>query len=434
LTFSNNKSAELFNEAKKFFPGGVNSPVRAFKAVNGQPLFIKRGDGAYLYDEDDNRFIDYVCSWGAIILGHAHPRVKSALQLVIESGSSFGAPTERETTLAKLITSAMPSIEMMRFVSSGTEATMSALRLARAYTGKDKIVKFAGCYHGHSDGLLVKAGSGVTTMSLPDSPGVPHSYTQNTLVASYNDLDSVECLYSDHGNDIAAVIIEPVAANMGVIKPDVGFLQGLRDITHSYGSVLIFDEVITGFRVDLGGAQALYQISPDITCLGKIIGGGLPVGAYGGKKEIMEMIAPSGPVYQAGTLSGNPLAMTAGIETLRILCQPGTYENLEHNAIALESGFSRSAAMFNIPIYTSRVGSILTTFFNNSEVTDYESARSSDTSKYALFFRNMLETGIYLAPSQFEAVFITLAHTRDDIETTLAAAERAFSKMNVNQY
>jgi len=424
------RSGELFEEAQKYLPGGVNSPVRAFRAVDGQPLFIKRAHGAKLYDEDGNEFLDYVCSWGAIILGHSHPKVTSALKQVIEGGTSFGAPTERETTLAKLITSAVPSIEMVRFVNSGTEATMSALRLARAFTGRDKILKFAGCYHGHSDGLLARAGSGVTTLGLPDSPGVPASYTQNTLVAPYNDLKAVEQFFSAFGKEIAAVIVEPVAANMGVVAPRSGFLQGLREITSSSGALLIFDEVITGFRVAYGGAQSLYGVTPDLTCLGKIIGGGLPVGAYGGKRELMEMIAPLGPVYQAGTLSGNPLAMAAGIETLRILGQPGIYEQLEERASALESGLTRLAAESGVAVFTSRVGSILTLFFANREVTDYDLALFSDTKLYSRFFNRMLEGGIYLAPSQFEAAFVSLAHTEEDIEATLRAVEESLSPIS----
>ena len=424
------RSGELFEEAQKYLPGGVNSPVRAFRAVDGQPLFIKRAHGAKLYDEDGNEFLDYVCSWGAIILGHSHPKVTSALKQVIEGGTSFGAPTERETTLAKLITSAVPSIEMVRFVNSGTEATMSALRLARAFTGRDKILKFAGCYHGHSDGLLARAGSGVTTLGLPDSPGVPASYTQNTLVAPYNDLKAVEQFFTAFGKEIAAVIVEPVAANMGVVAPRSGFLQGLREITSSSGALLIFDEVITGFRVAYGGAQSLYGVTPDLTCLGKIIGGGLPVGAYGGKRELMEMIAPLGPVYQAGTLSGNPLAMAAGIETLRILGQPGIYEQLEERASALESGLTRLAAESGVAVFTSRVGSILTLFFANREVTDYDLALSSDTKLYSRFFNHMLEGGIYLAPSQFEVAFVSLAHTEEDIEATLRAAEESLSQIS----
>jgi len=430
LAIPRKRSAELFHEAQRYLPGGVNSPVRAFKAVDGQPLFIKRAQGARLYDEDGNEFIDYVCSWGAIILGHSHPKVASAIKQAVEGGTSFGAPTEQETTLAKLITSAVPSIEMVRFVNSGTEATMSALRLARAFTRRDKIVKFAGCYHGHSDGLLARAGSGVTTLGLPDSPGVPASYTQNTLVAPYNDLKAVEQLLTTSGKEIAAVIVEPVAANMGVVAPRSGFLQGLREITSSSGTLLIFDEVITGFRVAYGGAQALYGVMPDLTCLGKIIGGGLPVGAYGGKRELMEMIAPLGPVYQAGTLSGNPLAMAAGIETLRILGQPGTYERLEERASALENGLTRLAAESRVAVFTSRVGSILTLFFADREVTDYESALSSDTKLYGRFFHHMLERGIYLAPSQFEAAFVSLAHTEEDIEATLRAAEEAFCQIS----
>lgn len=430
MTVNRNKSTELYNEARRYLPGGVDSPVRAFKAVDSLPLFIKRGEGAYIYDEDNNRYIDYVCSWGANILGHAHKKVISALRQTSEEGLSFGAPTEKETTLAKIITTAMPSIEMVRFVNSGTEATMSAIRLARAYTKRDKIVKFAGCYHGHSDGLLAKAGSGVATMSLPDSPGVPSSYTRNTLIAPYNDLEAVRQLFTINADDISAVIVEPVAANMGVVKPHAGFLQGLREITREYGVLLIFDEVITGFRVAYGGAQTLYNVSPDLTCLGKIIGGGLPVGAYGGKREIMEMVAPLGPVYQAGTLAGNPLAMTAGIETLRILGQPGNYEKLEERADYLESGLITLAARSDISVFTSRLGSILTLFFSPREVVDYETARSSDTRIYSLFFNNMLNGGIYLAPSQFEALFLSVLHTREDIDNTLTVSERSFSRLS----
>ena len=429
MSFNTERSRELFAEAQLYLPGGVDSPVRAFKAVGGQPLFIKRGESARLYDEDNNEYIDYVCSWGAIILGHAHPSVVSAIKQAAEGGSSFGAPTERETTLARMITAAVPSIDMLRFVNSGTEATMSALRLARAFTGRDGIIKFAGGYHGHPDGLLVKAGSGVTTMGLPDSPGVPHSYTGNTFVAPYNDLDAIETLFSQYGRDIAAIIVEPVAANMGVVIPRPGFLPGLRDITTRYGSLLIFDEVITGFRVAYGGAQSLYGVSPDLTCLGKVIGGGLPVGAYGGKREIMKMVAPLGPVYQAGTLSGNPLAMAAGIETLSILGQPGTYERLEERASALEQGLVHIAVKSGLPVTASRAGSIMTAFFTDREVTDYESAVSSDTTRYAAFFKGMLEHGIYLAPSQFEAAFVSLSHTEEDIAATLTAAEKAFHQI-----
>ena len=408
-------------------PGGVNSPVRAFKAVGGHPLFIQRGQGSRVYDQDGNEFIDYVCSWGPLILGHSHPTVVAALKRAVDRGTSFGAPTELENTLAQMVCSALPSVEMVRFVSSGTEATMSALRLARAYTGRDKIVKFAGCYHGHADGLLATAGSGAATFGLPDSPGVPSSVARDTLVVPYNDLKAVERLFAAEGSDIAAIIVEPVAANMGVVPPRPGFLEGLRRIADSGGALLIFDEVITCFRVAYGGAQALYGVLPDLTCLGKVIGGGLPTGAYGGRRQIMEMVAPLGPVYQAGTLSGNPLAMTAGIETLKILGQPGTYDQLEERAALLAGQLSALAAEAGVPLFISRVGSILTAFFVADEVADYESARSSDTGLYALFFSHMLERGIYLAPSQFEAAFLSLAHTRQDIELTLRAAGEVFS-------
>ena len=424
------RSAELFSEAQRYLPGGVDSPVRAFKAVGGQPPFITAGHAAKLTDADDNEYIDYVCSWGALILGHAHPDIVATLRQVIEQGTSFGAPTERETTLAKLITSAMPSVEMIRFVNSGTEATMSALRLARAFTARDMIVKFAGCYHGHSDGLLAKAGSGVATMGLPDSPGVPRGYAQNTLIAPYNDLKAVERLFDTYGKNIAAIIVEPVAANMGVVAPKPGFLRGLREITSCNDALLIFDEVITGFRVSYGGAQSLYGLKPDLTCLGKIIGGGLPVGAYGGRREIMGMVAPSGPVYQAGTLSGNPLTMAAGIETLRILSKPGTYDQLEERAKTLEEGMAHSARRSKVPVFTSRVGSCLTLFFANQEVIDYDSALSSNKQRYARFFKHMLESGIYLPPSQFEAAFVSLAHSENDVEFTLQAADQAFARLS----
>jgi glutamate-1-semialdehyde 2,1-aminomutase len=419
------RSAELYEEALKYLPGGVNSPVRAFSAVGGRPLFIRCGKGSRLYDEDGNEFIDYVCSWGPLILGHAHPEVVEALKKVIEGGTSFGAPTELETRLASSINTAMPSMEMVRFVNSGTEATMSALRLARAFTGRSKIVKFAGGYHGHSDGLLVGAGSGLATLGIVGSPGVPSSYRQNTLIAPYNNLEAVEHLFSDSGKDIAGVIVEPVAANMGVVIPHPGFLQGLRQITSDNGALLIFDEVITGFRVAYGGAQAFYNITPDITCLGKIIGGGLPVGAYGGRRGIMEMIAPVGSVYQAGTLSGNPLAMTAGIETLRILSQPGIYQQLEEKTTALVEAITHLSSKAEVATHIPRVGSIFTIFFTKREVVDYESAQSSDTSLYTRFFNQMLEQGIYLPPSQFEANFVSLAHGKEEIDTTLVAAERA---------
>lgn len=422
-------SAKLFARARRYIPGGVSSPVRAFRSVGGTPLFIKRGYGCRLRDEDGNEYIDYVCSWGPLILGHAHPMVVAALKKAVETGTSFGAPTELEATLAKLVTHAMPAVQMVRFVNSGTEATMSALRLARAYTGRTKIVKFAGCYHGHADGLLAKAGSGAATLGLPDSPGVPSSYTRETLIARYNHLDSVERLFDRYRGKIAAVIVEPVAGNMGVIPPEPGFLAGLRSLTRRHGTLLIFDEVITGFRVGYGGAQGLYGVVPDLTCLGKIIGGGLPVGAYGGRREIMEMVAPSGPVYQAGTLSGNPLAMTAGIQTLKALRAPGVYETLEQRSAILEKELLAAAASAGLPVRVNRVGSMLTLFFTEKQVTDYESARSSDTKQYGQYFHHMLEMGIYLPPSQFEAIFVSLAHGEEEIRATIAAAARAFNRL-----
>ncbi len=419
-----NRSAHLFEEAQKYLPGGVDSPVRAFKAVGGDPLFIKRAKGSKIYDEDGNEFIDYVCSWGPMILGHASLNVIKSIQRMAESGTSFGAPTELETTLAKMVCDAVPSIEMVRFVSSGTESTMSALRLARAFTEREKIIKFAGCYHGHSDGLLVKAGSGATTLGVPDSPGVPVGYAQNTLIAQYNDLESVRDLFTRH-NDIAAVIIEPVAANMGVILPEPGFLEGLRDVTRSSGALLIFDEVISGFRLGYGGAQEVYEIIPDLTCLGKIIGGGLPVGAYGGRADIMLMMAPSGPVYQAGTLSGNPLAMVAGIETLRALQEPGFYDDLERKSETLSGGIADAAAKAGVPLQVSRIGSIMTPFFTDQPVRDYESATRSDTQKFGKFHRKLLEQGVYWPPSQYEAAFVSQAHSYEDIEITINAILKA---------
>jgi glutamate-1-semialdehyde 2,1-aminomutase len=401
----------------------VDSPVRAFRAVGGVPPFIRRGQGSHLYDVDGNDFIDFVCSWGALILGHAHPQIVKALKEAVDKGTSYGASTVLETCLAKLICQAMPSIEMVRFVNSGTEAVMSALRLARAFTGRDKIVKFEGCYHGHADGLLVRAGSGAMTFGLPDSRGVPDSYAQQTVVAPYNDISQLEDIFKSKGAEIAAVIVEPVAANMGVVLPDFEFLSGLRQLTRDYGSVLIFDEVITGFRVGFGGAQRSYNVIPDLTCLGKIIGGGLPVGAYGGKREIMEMVAPLGPVYQAGTLSGNPLAMTAGIKTLRIISSPGTYDRLERLSAYLADGLRRAAEENGVEVFISRAGSLLTMFFTAKPVTDYSSAKSVRVDRYKVFFNEMLQRGIYLPPSQFEALFISLAHTEQDIEKAVRAAE-----------
>jgi glutamate-1-semialdehyde 2,1-aminomutase len=429
MSLSHDRSREIFDRSQEYMPGGVNSPVRAFGAVGGQPLVIARGEGPYLYDVDGNRYIDYVCSWGPLILGHAHPAVVEAVQRAAERGTSYGAPTEAEADLAQLVTEAVPSIEMVRFVNSGTEATMSALRLARAYTRRDKVVKFEGCYHGHADGLLVQAGSGVATLGLPDSPGVPASYAQETLVARFNDAAGVEALFERYGEEIAAVIVEPVPANMGVVPPLPGFLASLREITERAGSLLIFDEVITGFRLSYGGAQSLLGVTPDLTCLGKIIGGGLPVGAYGGKRRIMEMVAPLGPVYQAGTLSGNPLAMNAGLATLKALRADGFYERLEAAASRLAEGMARAAAKARVPVQTNRVGSMMTFFFSEGAVADYESARRSDRERYARFFHGMLERGVYLAPSQFEAAFVSAAHGEAEIDATIAAAEEVLPQV-----
>ncbi len=420
------QSQRDFDRARALMPGGVSSPVRAFKGVGGSPLFIARGQGSRMWDADGNSYLDYVGSWGPLIAGHAHPQVVTALQAAAARGTSYGAPTELEITLAELVHSALPSVEMVRFVNSGTEATMSALRLARAFTGRDKIIKFDGCYHGHSDGLLVKAGSGVATLGLPDSPGVPASYAEHTLVALYNDADSVAALFDAFPGQVAAVIVEPVAANMGVVAPEAGFLQALRELTARHGALLVFDEVITGFRVGWGGAQRLFDVTPDLTCMGKVIGGGLPVGAYGGRKDIMELIAPLGPVYQAGTLSGNPLAMTAGIETLRLLQVAGAFQHLEALGKRLADGLAQAAQAAGVATFGARVGSVMTTFFTGTPVRDYATARTSDTKRYQTFFWAMLGAGVYLAPSQFEAAFVSLAHTEADIDFTVAAAERAF--------
>ncbi len=423
------RSSELFGQSRKVIPGGVNSPVRAFKSVGGEPVFIQKAFGSTIVDADVKAYIDFVGSWGPMIVGHANEEVLDSIVEAARNGTSFGAPTEREIVLADLVISAVPSIEKVRMVNSGTEATMSAIRVARGVTGRDRIVKFNGCYHGHADGLLVRAGSGALTLGVPDSPGVPADYARNTLIAEYNDLGSVQRLFDENRGKIAAVIIEPVPGNMGVMIPAPGFLQGLRDLTRSEGALLIFDEVMSGFRVALGGAQELYGVSPDLTTLGKVIGGGLPVGAYGGKAEYMDQIAPDGPIYQAGTLSGNPLAMAAGITTLRILTRPGTYQALESTSATLADGLAAVNKKLGMQLAFNRVGSMFTTFFTPGPVEDFSGAKASDTSRFAAYFSGMLEEGVYLAPSQFEAAFVSLAHTEGDIEATLAAHERVLKRI-----
>lgn len=431
MTKSYEQSKQAFTEAKELMPGGVNSPVRAFKSVDMDPIFMESGKGAIIKDIDGNEYIDYVLSWGPLILGHTEPNVVKAIQQVAETGTSFGASTLIENKLAKLVMDRVPSIEMVRMVSSGTEATMSALRLARGFTGRNKILKFEGSYHGHGDSLLIKAGSGVATLGLPDSPGVPESVAKNTIAVPFNDLESVRHVFENFGADLAAVIVEPVAGNMGVVPPVEGFLEGLRELTEKNGSVLIFDEVMTGFRVGYNCAQGYYGITPDLTCLGKVIGGGLPVGAFGGKREIMEMIAPAGPVYQAGTLSGNPLAMTAGYETLTRLNEQ-TYDYFIELGDILEKGFREAATKYNIPHTVNRAGSMIGFFLTNEDVVNFDTAKTSDLELFAKYFRLMAEEGIYLPPSQFEGLFLSSAHTVEHIEKTIQAFHTVFEKLSMN--
>jgi glutamate-1-semialdehyde 2,1-aminomutase len=420
---STKRSQQLFKRALAKIPGGVNSPVRAWKSVHRVPLFIARGEGSRVIDVDGNRYIDFVASWGPLILGHAPSRILKVLKQQAANGTTFGAPTRAEVELAETVSQLMPAIEKLRLVSSGTEAAMSAIRLARAYTSRTKIIKFDGCYHGHSDGLLVKAGSGVATLGLPDSPGVPPGFAKETLVAKYNDLNSVQKLFDKHGNGVAAIIVEPVCGNMGVIPPAPGFLTALRKTTHRYGALLIFDEIITGFRVALGGAQALYQVQPDLTCLGKILGGGLPLAGFGGRREIMDLLAPKGTVYQAGTLSGNPLAVTAGLETLKLLSRPRIYHRLERAGSALQDGFNQVVRQHNLKATINRVGSMMTLFFGVDRVRNPDEARHCDREQFARFFHSMLRQGVYLPPAPFEAAFVSLAHKQADLGRTIAAFE-----------
>lgn len=428
-TLRTNKSEEIFAAAQRLMPGGVSSPVRAFKSVGGQPIVFDRVNGAYAWDVDGNQYIDYIGTWGPAICGHAHPDVLRALHDALEKGTSFGAPSQQENVLAEMVIDAVPSIEMVRFVNSGTEACMSVLRLMRAFTGREKIIKFEGCYHGHADMFLVKAGSGVATLGLPDSPGVPKSTTGNTLTAPFNNLEAVKALFDENPQQIAGVILEPVVGNAGFIPPEAGFLAGLREMTQEQGALLVFDEVMTGFRIAYGGAQEKFGITPDLTTLGKIIGGGLPVGAYGGRKDIMAMVAPAGPMYQAGTLSGNPLAMTAGIKTLELLRQPGTYEYLDRVTKRLSDGLLQVAKETGHAACGGQISGMFGLFFAEGPVHNYEDAKKSDLVKFSHFHRGMLERGIYLAPSQFEAGFTSLAHTDEDVDRTLDAARAVMTSL-----
>lgn len=430
MSYTFEKSKAAFARAQEVIPGGVNSPVRAFKAVGEAPVFVKHGEGAHITDIDGQTYVDMVCSWGPLILGHRHPAVVAAIQEALEHGTTFGMPTELETEMAALICELIPSVEMVRMVSSGTEATMSALRLARGYTGRDLIVKFEGCYHGHADHLLINAGSGAMTFGVPSSPGVPADVAKETLVAKYNDLASVRALFEEHPAEIAAVIVEPIPGNMGLIMPEEGFLEGLRAITSEYGAVLIFDEVISGFRASAGGAQKVFGVMPDLTCLGKIIGGGLPVGAFGGKREIMVHLSPSGPVYQAGTLSGNPLAMSAGFAALSVLKNEQPYDALAAKGAALAEGLRALAEKHGVAVTVNQFGSLLTVFFTDRPVHCYADATTSDTAKFATFFSTMLANGVHLPPSQFECWFLSTAHSQDDLDKVLTAADLAFAEVS----
>ena len=429
MTRTMDQSANLYQEACQLFPGGVNSPVRAFKSVGGQPVFVKRAEGAYFWDEDDHRYIDYIGSWGPAIVGHTHPDVIAALKSALDQGLSFGAPCRLESQLAKLIRELMPNLEMMRFVSSGTEACMSALRTARGFTGRDKIIKFNGCYHGHADMLLVQAGSGVATLGIPGSPGVPKGATEDTLVAEFNDLSGVKSLMQSHGREVAAIIVEPIAGNANFIRPVPGFLEGLRALCDEFGALLIFDEVMTGFRVGLSGVQGLYQVKPDLTTLGKVIGGGMPIGAYGGRRDVMEQVAPAGPVYQAGTLSGNPIAVTCGLTTLDLLKNKYNFTDLADRTNRLAFGLKERAADSGIKLSVDAEGGMFGFSFTDTRISNFSEAKAADISAFNRFFHSMLHQGIYLAPSAFEAGFVSMQHSDADIDATLAAAETAFQEL-----